>query len=203
MALDPTELRRQLEFLSESLTFNEAGDVHWIVCGGVALALQGLSSRPTSDVDVLASWEPAERRIRLIKDFDPVVTRCIEQVQNASPELQTIDKKWVNLGPSHLAELGLPAGFEGRLKRVQIRDNLHLYLLDRADLVCLKLYAASDRHARRQSIHFQDLIVLAPSGDEVEKAIEWLRMLPGFEERREEIKFALEETGHEDATYYL
>ncbi len=69
-----------------------------------------------------------------------------------------------------LLDLGLPAGFLGRLER---RDygGLVAWLADRFDMVCFKLYAAVDQGPR--SRHLQDLRELRPDPDELLTAGRW------------------------------
>ena len=49
-----------------------------------------------------------------------------------------------------------------------------LFRSDRYDLVFLKLYAAVD-HRGPESVHFQDLLALAPTDEELEAAAAWVR----------------------------
>jgi hypothetical protein len=104
----------------------------------------------------------------------------------------------LNLGPKKRAEFGLPTGFEQRLKILKFGKSLTLHLLGRADLLPLKLYAASDEFGRRQEVHFQDLKVLTPTFDELDHGIEWMRALPDFRTKRTELQTVLERLGYDD-----
>jgi hypothetical protein len=77
---------------------------------------------------------------------------------------------WINFGPEALLDLGLPAGFLGRLER---RDygGLVAWLAGRFDMICFKLYAAADQGPR--SRHLQDLQELNPDQDELLTAARW------------------------------
>jgi len=79
---------------------------------------------------------------------------------------------WINFGPESLLDLGLPAGFLGRLER---RDygGLVTWLAGRFDMICFKLYAAADQGPR--SRHLQDLDELGPDQDELLAAARWSR----------------------------
>ncbi len=87
---------------------------------------------------------------------------------------------WLNNGPDPLLDLGLPDGFIERLER---RDfgGLVAWLAGWFDMVCFKLYAAVDQGTR--SRHFQDLVELRPSRDDLLAAAGWARShdpSPGF-----------------------
>jgi hypothetical protein len=97
----------------------------------------------------------------------------------------------------------LPKGYATRLKSAKFGKTLTLRLLDRTDLIPLKLYAASDRFSRRQEIHFDDLRLLKATFEELDKALDWVRTLPDFEEKRPEIQSVLERLGHDDLAGYL
>ena len=56
MQMTPETLVQLLKELSEWLEFEGVEPVEWVVCGGVALALQNLQLRTTRDVDVLGNW---------------------------------------------------------------------------------------------------------------------------------------------------
>jgi hypothetical protein len=192
-----------LEELAEWLEFEGVEPIEFLVCGGVAMALQNLNNRTTRDVDVLGEWRQGFAEVICITDFSSSVKSCIRRVAQSHPELQGFNEDWVNLGPKHLANHGLPAGFGSRLRTIRFGKTLTLHLLGRTDLIPLKLYAASDRFSPRQNIHFDDLKLLNGSFDELDKALEWVRTLPDFEEKRPEIQNVLERLGHDDLTAYV
>lgn len=196
-------LKKLLEELGEWLAFEDCEPVEWVVCGGLALALQGLQSRTTRDVDVLGDWNVQKVEVACIEGFPEKVKACIERVAADHPELSGLGGKWVNLGPSRLANWGLPKGFEQRLVTVQISDRLTLHLLGREDLLPLKLYAAADEFGPRQDIHFADLHALNPTFEELDKAVDWVRTLPDFEQKRTELKEILRRLGYDDLAYYV
>lgn len=196
-------LKELLEELAEWLAFEDCEPVEWVICGGLALTLQGLQARATRDVDVLGAWNPQRVEVASMEDFPEKVKACIERVAEDHPELAEFGAKWVNLGPSQLAQWGLPEGFEQRLVTVRISDRLTLRLLGRDDLLPLKLYAAADEFGLRQEIHFDDLRTLAPTFGELDKAVNWIRTLPDFEEKRTELKEVVRRLGYDDLAYYV
>ena len=100
-------------------------------------------------------------------------------------------------------QAGLPDGFADRLSMLRIGNRLTLHLLGRQDLMALKLYAAADEHGPRQEIHFADLKGLAPTFEELDWAVEWLRTLRDFQEKRPTVKYVIERLGYEDLAYYV
>ena len=112
-------------------------------------------------------------------------------------------QNWVNLGPRALVKAGLPEGFADRLEVRRVGKRLTLHLLGRQDLLALKLYAAADDLGRRQEIHLADLKGLEPKYAELEWAVEWLRTLQDFEEKRLVVKDVIERLGYEDLGYYV
>jgi hypothetical protein len=81
-----------------------------------------------------------------------------------------LGKNWLNIGPASLLEMGLPPGF---IERLHIRKykGLTLYLADRFDQICFKLYASVDQGP--QSKHYADLRALIPTPDELHQAKNW------------------------------
>jgi hypothetical protein len=169
------------------------------------MSLQDLHDRTTRDVDVLGSWNRELVEVACIGDFPQKIKDCIRRVAANHPELEGFSEKWINLGPQHLARHGLPRGYQLRLRSMTFGKAglLTLHLLDRQDLIPLKLYAASDRFSNRQEIHFNDLRVLNGSFDEMDKALDWVRTLSDFEEKRPEIQSVLERLGHDDLAGYV
>jgi hypothetical protein len=192
-----------LNELADWLKFENTGPVEWVVCGGVALALQGLNDRSTKDVDVLGGWEAGAMEVTLLERFPAPILSCIQRVAENHPELSGLRKDWVNLGPRALAKHGLPKGYATRTKALKFGEMLTLRLLDRVDLIALKLHAASARFSHRQEIHFDDLRRLNGSFAELDAALDWVRALSDFEEKRPEIQNVLQRLGHDDLAYYV
>jgi hypothetical protein len=203
MQMATDTLRRLLAELAEWLDFEDCDPVDWVVCGGTALMLQGLQSRTTRDVDVLGNWNGERMEIVATQDFSHAVKACIRKVIENHPEMPDLREKFVNMGPSQLVKFGLPKGFEQRLTAVQFGPKLTLHLLSRADLLPLKLYAASDPLGGRQEVHFRDLQALRPTFTELDAAVDWMRGLADFEEKKMELKEVVRRLDHEDLAYYI
>ncbi|MBT3202159.1 MAG: hypothetical protein HN350_19830 [Phycisphaerales bacterium] len=203
MELTNNNLLRLLQELDEWMELEDCPPVGWVVCGGAALGLQGLQSRPTQDVDVLGCWNKSVLSVSSIDSFPPNITACIRRVTDNHPELAGLGTNWINLGPRRLMQGGLPEGFAQRLEELRVGNKLTLQLLGRQDLLALKLYAAADDMARRQEIHYDDLKKLAPTFDELDFAVEWIRTRRDFETISIGVKDVLRRLGHDDLTYYV
>jgi hypothetical protein len=159
-----TQLETALRALGELLV---ARGLHYevVLIGGGNLILRELVTRPTTkDLDLLGSWTTTG-----VEPMRPVP----EQFQAAVLDVARtygLANDWINFGPASLLDLGLPAGFLGRLER---RDygGLVTWLAGRFDMICFKLYAAADQGPR--SRHLQDLEELAPDPDELLTAARW------------------------------
>jgi len=203
MEMTPDAILRLLRELDQWMEFQDCPPVDWVVCGGAALGLQGLQDRPTRDVDVLGRWDDALLDVAGIEAFPEEVLACIQRVADNHPELAGMGRNWINLGPRALVQAGLPEGFADRLHVMHIGNRLTLHLLGRQDLLALKLYAAADDLGPRQEVHFADLRELAPTYDELEWAVEWLRTLRDFEEKRHVVRHVIERLGYDDLAYYV
>jgi hypothetical protein len=64
---------------------------------------------------------------------------------------------WRHYGPREAPQAGLDVG-----------------LISRHDLILLKVYAAAD-HATTRSVHYSDLLALAPTDEELSAATAWIR----------------------------
>jgi hypothetical protein len=154
--------------------------------GGGALQLLGLIVRPTKDIDVVGLVEgdiivPA-------RPLPPALRSAIADVAT----LLDISEGWMNPGPASLLDLGLPAG---ALQRSIRREwaGLALRLAAREDQICFKLYAAVDQGP--DSKHFEDLVTLGPSRDELLVAATWARTHDPSEGFRGQLLRALRDLG--------
>ncbi len=68
--------------------------------------------------------------------------------------------------------MGLPEGFQDRLNPIYF-GGLTLYCASRFDQICFKLYASVDQGP--YSKHFEDLKLLKPTQQELEKAGIWCK----------------------------
>lgn len=129
-----------------------------VVIGGAALALLGVSSRTTRDVDLLTTPIP------------PIILRHAREFAR----IHGLAETWLNDGPCSLKN-ELPPGWESQLQKIYEGSSLTLWTLDRLNLIISKLYAACDRNAD----DVNDLIALQPSIAEIEKAMTWVVRLDG------------------------
>lgn len=203
MELSRDAIVRLLEELDHLMEIEDCLAVDWLVCGGAAMGLQELQDRPTQDVDVLGCWDSEVLTLASIERFPDQLAACISRVAKGHPELAGMRHNWVNLGPKALVQEGLPKGYASRLRELRVGNKLTLHLMGRLDLIALKLYAASDDFAPRQEVHIGDLRTLAPTFEELDFAVEWVRTLRDFEEKRLAVKHVLERLGYEDLAYYV
>ena len=158
------QLEMALRALGEIL---EARGVHYevVLIGGGNLILRGLVTRPTTkDLDLLGEW--TADGVKPMRPMPEPLRIAIVDVART----YGLASDWINLGPEALLDLGLPAGFVGRLERHDY-GGLVAWLADRFDMVCFKLYAAVDQGPR--SRHLQDLIELHPDRAELLAAARW------------------------------
>lgn len=136
-----------------------------VVVGGAALSLLGIISRATSDVDIVG-WQEAAGR-ELVPPPMPLPASLVRAVEAVRTELGLVEN-WFDLRVASEWELGLPAGFLGRVEWREYGRGLVVGLAGRQDLICLKLVAAADEQHPR---HERDLVHLAPSEEELAIAI--------------------------------
>ncbi len=128
-----------------------------VVTGGAALALLGIISRGTRDVDLI---EPELSRsvLEASKTF-------AEELRSAG---DTLRDDWLNNGPASLAPL-LPEGWRGRLQLVFEGQAVRLWALGRPELLLTKLFALCDR-----GLDLGDCLALGPNPDELARAEVWV-----------------------------
>lgn len=145
-----------------ALADRHARPLGMVVCGGAALIATGLHRRTTTGVDIVALVDhdgslvsPAPLPDHLLHAADQV------------GRTQRLLTGWLNNGPSRdaggLFQMGLPAGFQGRLHARAYGTHLTVYFIDRLDQIHFKLYAAVDRGG----YHINDLEILKPTDEEL------------------------------------
>lgn len=139
-----------------------------VVVGGAGLLLRGVVARPTRDVDVLGLRTPSGV-VDAISSLPAPLAVAVADVGRA----YGLASDWLNLGPASLLDLGLPDGFAGRLDAMRF-GGLVVWVADRFDLACLKVYAAADHWPARDR-HLADLLALAPTATELRRAEAWAR----------------------------
>jgi len=137
-----------------------------VIVGGASLLLRGVIARPTKDVDVLGA-RIAGGGVELMAALPDHLAAAVADIALA----YDLARDWLNLGPASLLDLGLPAGFEGRLEERRF-GGLVAWIAGRFDLACLKLHAAADHWPVRDR-HLADLVLLAPTTGELRTAASW------------------------------
>lgn len=135
-----------------------------VVVGGAALCLRGWVERTTHDVDVIAmvsggTWKRPEISAQLAA----AITRVARDFN--------LDDDWFNDMVAMQWKTGLPDGIQEGIDWIRFRG-LHVALAGRQGLISLKLLASVDQWP--ESVHLQDLLALAPTEDELERAERWV-----------------------------
>lgn len=170
-----TGIEQALQLLGE-LMAARGEQLRIVVIGGAAMNLRGLVSRATTDVDILAFGDPraeeSGNRSRIMEPPDPLPAWLLRDIRTVAGDLR-LDSHWLNTGPAGQWKQGLPPGLADRIEWRGFGP-LEVGLVGRIDLIYFKLYAAAD-HTGPESVHFQDLLALRPSGAELDAAEAWTR----------------------------
>ncbi len=170
-SVQPSELERALTAVGELLA-DRRQRTGIVVVGGTAMNLLGFVERATRDVDVLAMAAGADTDASTIQPPSPLPEALVEAVATVARDLG-LAEDWLNTVVASQWDSGLPPGLASRIHWRQY-GSLDVGLVDRYDLIFLKLYAAAD-DVGPTSIHYQDLIALRPTASELEEAAAWLR----------------------------
>jgi hypothetical protein len=166
--LNKQKLEEALNLLNNRLELAKASPVHIIACGGSALIITGIVGRTTKDIDVLGIMKTFEGKKEILKP-EPLPEVLQKSILEVADTLG-IDKNWLNTGPKDLLKYGLPEGFLERLEKREYGRLLTVYFAGRIDQIYFKVYAAVDSGPGR---HVDDLLLLQPTVDEIEKAAKW------------------------------
>jgi hypothetical protein len=98
----------------------------------------------------------------------PELTEAAEDVAR----MMELDRDWLNAGALGVLAHHLPEGYEDRLRSGRF-GNLMVSVLDRQDLIRLKLFAAADEGPG--SVHLLDLLEISLTPDELRDAAVWVR----------------------------
>ena len=85
-----------------------------------------------------------------------------------------LEATWLNAGPALQWKQGLPPGLETRIDWRCYGGGLDVGVVARVNLIYFKLYAAADQTSPA-SVHFQDLLALRPTAQELANATAWVR----------------------------
>jgi hypothetical protein len=152
-----------------------------VVLSGAAINLHGILDRATSDVDIVAFTVDGRPGLELCAPpsvLPPALQRAVATVARD----MGLEPDWMNTGPALQWQQGMPAGLASRLHWLHFGPantdgvGLEVGVVDRYDLVFFKVYAAAD-HATTRSVHYRDLLALAPSTAEIESAAAWVKTL--------------------------
>jgi hypothetical protein len=145
-----------------------------LIGGAGALILRGELQRATTDCDVLRSRPDIGR---LQSAIHAVAVRC------------GLVGGWLNGSAQTYAEI-VPPDFESRVHSMPAFDRLQVLILDRQDVMVMKLFAGRPRD-------LADIAALAPTTSELQFARrELLRLKAIDEERSERMSAMLDELSH-------
>lgn len=192
------EIDEVLSALGEQLTAMKKSPVDLLVCGGSALHALRLVTRPTKDVDVVALLLGTPTDGVAMHTAEPLPPHLVEAAAKVGRDLRLKDD-WLNPGPTSALELGLPVGVLDRAETRSYGEYLTVRFISRYDQVHFKLYAAVDQAGK----HYQDLLELKPSPQELEQAARWSMTHDVSEGYRGEVKRILTEMGHPDVAHKL
>jgi len=187
------EVDRVLNALGEQLADAAKAPLDLLVCGGSALQALRLVTRTTKDVDVVALISKSAAEGLVMYTAKPLPPHLVEAAKKVARDFQLTDG-WINPGPTSALDLGLPKGV---LDRAEVRDYgkaLTVRFISRYDQIHFKLYAAVDQGGK----HYQDLVALKPTAQELEEAARWSMTHDVSEGYRGEIKRLLTNMGHKD-----
>lgn len=127
-----------------------------VVLGGASLVARGLSSRATSDVDVLG--------VRLPDGTVQSAYPLPAEVRAAADEVATVlglDPMWLDDRPGSDFHNAAPAGFETRLERTDYGP-LVVWHLSSRDIAAIKIVASAERWGEPDNKHWEDVQQLQP-----------------------------------------
>lgn len=169
---DSAEIERALQLVGELL--EAAGESYAIVIvGGAALNLLKVVSRATKDVDIMAFAKRHGRAWRTMEPPSDLPPPLALAVTTVARDLNLIPT-WLNSGPKMQWRYGLPPGF-ARHVRWRRYGGLHVGIAGRADLIALKLHAATDSDGPAAGRHTKDLLALDPTDAELAAAARWVK----------------------------
>jgi hypothetical protein len=139
-----------------------------VIVGGAAMQLLGMVPQTGCDVDVIALRQAGRIGLRAP---DPLPASLVRAVATVA-QTRGLPADWLNTQVATLWDDGLPAGFARRLHWREF-GGLSIGIADRFDLIFFTVYAAADDTGPASS-HFQDLLALQPSAEELGDAARWI-----------------------------
>ncbi len=168
--LQPQRLEDILQAAGDLLE-SEAVNVSVVVVGGATLNMLGFVTRTTDDIDVIAQAKERGRgkepRLLPPEPLPEALQRAILRVARDFG----LPKTWMNTEIGAQWRQGLPPWLNNDLTWRRY-GYLNVGLAGRRTLIALKLFAATDQGPR--SVHYQDLITLSPTVEELDGAVAWV-----------------------------
>lgn len=146
------DLKKVLELLDVNLC-KRGISRNITICGGAALNLQGITSRSTQDIDVLA----------------PRIDTALKEISIDIASDFNLNQNWLNNGASMFTSEIMP-GWEDRTLLIYKGESLKVYSLTRIDLLSMKFAAFYDRAS-----DLKDIISLNPSLSDLEKVSHFIK----------------------------
>jgi hypothetical protein len=199
MFRDQKDIETILSALGEQLESLSAEPVELLVCGGSALIFLGLVRRATKDVDILAYVKRTRSGGSSFIKATPLREEFIIAAKKVARDFN-LRENWINTGPTSAVDLGLPHGLMDRVTTREFGQKLTIHFLGRYDQIHFKLYAAADQGA---GVHYDDLLALNPTADELEQAASWSMTHDVSEAYRQTLKDLLRYMGHNDVAERL
>lgn len=184
--MDGKEAEEYLEALGAILARESEEPLDIMVCGGMALILQGLIDRRTRDIDGMA-LVVMENDAYVLKK--PLLKKPLKDAIQRVAAVYGITRHWLSFQSRTLLDNGLP---EGIIERAEVRhygEKLTVRLISRYDQVHLKLKAAISREGPDAG----DIAEIGATEKEIAAAARWCLEL-GYSSA--DIKEALEMIGH-------
>lgn len=179
------EAEEYLEALGSILEKESGEPLDILVCGGMALILQGLIDRRTRDIDGIALVTEKDGAYVLKK---PHLKKAFKKALRRVAAVYGITPNWISFQARTLLDDGLPPGIVERAEVRRYGEKLTLRLISRYDQVHLKLKAA----IAREGPDAGDIREMGATEEEIAAAAGWCLEL-GYSRR--EVKEALERIG--------
>lgn len=179
------QIESVLNALSEQLEAEGAGRIEIVVCGGSALNILGYVRRPTEDVDVVAVIERDSSGAPVPVRPDPLNPRLMTAAEKVQKDFNLPDH-WLNDKCSSLTSLGLPECLMDRVETREYGKNLIIHFKLNA-----VVWIAPERH-------YDDLIALKPTDQEIEDAARWCMTLYPKEGFRTYLQDVLRRIGYKN-----
>ena len=165
----PAPIEEALAALGEQLQ-SRRSHASVIVVGGATLNILGIISRSTTDVDVIALAHRSEDGTIRLERAEPLPPELVDAVRIVGRDFGLPDD-WMNSAVEKQWSTGIPPSIDQDLTW-RTYGALEVGFVGRRTLIALKLFAAVDQGPK--SVHYQDLLRLAPSEEDLQDAARWV-----------------------------